>query len=297
MKNLVLIFILSCLAAKSQDFKLLGNVVITSKGYKKSISLDGSPNIEKGKNIGNVKTEIVTNNSSSENSVYREMKISNSTDKVTVQLEIKRIVQKKGDFFAVDTDAPFVSDERNKRITDHYLQFIQQPLWLVLYPINDSIVIQSSKLPIMGQWNFDLPRLNKVLAFSGIFLNPEKFDSLKWKDEIIQGNNVFHNSFQVINSKEDILEIQVSGYAENTKKESNTNDSKPNNQIPNVGDNLNALSLNLLERYEGRCSVEAKTGLIVEMTLKVAKSDVLKVLGQEIPQTTESNFTIVNKRK
>lgn len=296
MKSLIVIFVFFSLSLKSQDFKTIEKLTIKSKAEKITRSLDGSPTIEKGKDIGNIKTEIVTLNSSSEHVVHREMKITNEIDKVLIQLKIKRILHKNVNLFDIDTDSPFSSDERNKQITDHYLQFIEQPLKMTVDLKSDSLIIQNTKLPILGLWGLGIPKLNKVLAFSGIFLDPKYFEKQSWNDTLVNGKSTYYNSCRIINRRDSVLEIEISGFAKNTSSVSSNSGSDSSPKIPNAGEKIIAETSNLLEKYSGTCLVDKESGLITDMTLKVAKDEILKAMGQAIQKTTESIYKVSNKK-
>jgi hypothetical protein len=247
--------------------------------------------IEEGKDLGNVKVEIVKNTGSSMMSTWREFKIFPEKDSWRIEMNAKRFVKKMGEYMDIDTDNSFLSDERNKQATDHYLQFIDQPTQLTLSSSWDTLSLKKPKVTVYSLSNVSLPQLNQVALFSGIFLNPLRFKENSWREKIIQDNTVFSNSFAVQEESADRVKVFISG----TQTEIvSLNEVKNESNIPVVGQTITASSSGSDLQYEGYCWVSKTTGFISEIELYVKGTSVMNVMGQTLNKKVNKKYTITN---
>lgn len=294
MKKIFILVTMLSYTALAQNLPLTVRHTIQSKIVQVSGTspTGGGTTIEEGKDLGNVKVEIVKTSGNSMMSTWREFKIYPEKDSWRIEMNAKRFIKKMGEFMDIDTDNSFPSEERSKQMTDHYLQFIDQPTQLLLSSKWDTLSLKKPKVTVYTLSNVSLPQLNQVALFSGIFLNPIRFKENSWREEIIQDNTVFSNSFTVQEESEDRIKVSINGNQLELVQQSEVKNESVN--LPTVGQNVTASSGGSDLSYEGYCWVSKITGFISEIELYVKGTSVMNVMGQTVTKKIDKVYTVSN---
>lgn len=291
-KTLILV---TCLSYSSfaQNLPLTERHTIQSKIVEESGSNQAveTPTIEEGKDIGKVKVEIVRNNGKSMMGTWRVFTLRPENQGWFVDMRMKRLIKRVGQTLDVDTDNSFPSDERNKQATDHYLQYIDQPIQLSLTSKWDTLSLKNPKLTVYDLSNTSVPQLHRVVLFSGIFLDPSRFKEKSWKEELVRDKTVYTNTFTMNEESADRIKLLISG----TQTEFlSLNGVKNETIVPVAGQNVTATSGGNDLRYDGFCWVSETTGFISEIELYVKGTSVMHVMGQTMNRKVNKKYTITN---
>lgn len=207
-------------------------------------------------------------------------------------LKLTRMVQKNNSF-DIDTDSPFSSNPMEKMSMDHYMKFIGQAIVIDL--VKRGEIRNENSKEINELWNADLPKLNSILEFSGIFQKMPNENTKIWIDSLKDDLGLYINQYSIMEEKENIQTIRLRGrYFAN--KLPVTSEIKPP-KMPQNGETIEAkVRINAM-KYEGEIVLDKVPNLIKIMTIKVNKNSTMEVLGQGITEEENLLYSVVNKVK
>ena len=300
MKKLLIIFLSALLSVVGIE-RCFGQVPnsewkkeLNGRHLRSVVSINKEPNKDSSneKQVGMGKT------------ASRDLFVNYKNSKTMLTMTIIRLQQKGNSLngvIEVDTDSPFPSNEEEKSVTEHYLQFIKIPLVIELNDNGEVLTQKEPKLPIRGQWRADLPKLNQCQELTGIIQDLPKNNTQTWTDSLFdeRQNGIFVNVYSIIEDNTKIKKIAIKGNFIPNKAETET--VKIANQkdatIPTSGTTIQAISTVNSISYEGVIIVENSSHVINNMSLKMNKSETMSVLGQSHERQLQLYYEVNNKVK
>jgi len=261
-------------------------VAFTSQGYSKSSTrevktLQGQRAILK--NIGGSKTR--------QHLRISDIVIKPSKEKISLVINTKRI---KNDYYgiAIDTDAPFTTDQQTQATLDNYLSQLGEIPKLAIS--QDKMVSPKPLEEVV--WGG--PLLNPIHQLSGVLLANTMIDLQKgkvWQDTIKGVYNTYINNYEVLEINNEEAVVSLSGYLEKIISQSLVNDENVDfESMLKSGKKVEPTVIINSAKYTGKMVVFTKSLLIKEMTIQMNKSETSSLFGSATPKTLDIDFTVKN---
>ena len=203
-----------------------------------------------------------------------------------IDISIKRIRQKNKTEVSsidIDTDKPFPNNEYEKGIIEHYTNNIDKTVKIDLEK-------RGNKSLTHKMWLAQLPAMNKIGEFSGIFIDKNN-SILSWTDTLMIDNQVFINRYSTDSTNNVVLKGEGKPYKKNEVKVDDSNSALP----PMAGTNVQAESAGKTTSYTFQVSCKQNTNFIEKIVGKIITSETLIILGQKHERNTNDFILVENK--
>lgn len=260
-------------------------VAFTSQGYSKSSTrevktLQGQRAILK--NIGGSKTR--------QHLRVSDIVIKPSKEKISLSVNTKRIKNENAGI-AIDTDAPFATDQQTQASLDNYLSQLGE-----IPKLSISLDKMVSPKPL-EEVVWGGPLLNPIHQLSGVLLANTMIDlqsGKAWQDTIKGIYNAYINNYEVLKINNEEAVVSLSGYLEKIIPQSVSKDEVVDFEVVRSGKKIDPTTIINSAKYTGKIVVSTKSLLIKEMSILMNRSETVSHFGMNTARTLDIDFTVKN---